>query len=393
MAMAITGTVGMVASPHIKQYWKIPITRNLASTQETPSVEGSVQAIDSGIETSISSSTTHESSTAETVKERTNILNSTNSNIEQGGGELDYDQGQAQDQASITSTSTDKYLERMHRFIAENAEELENFANTHKEEFEEVQGKLNEEVHAGRFDYENYQQQFRDLVDDHAIAKYTEAMQAFVGNHTESIEAFVAQNKEAVLEVMSAVGEAIRDGNIPDGQFDLGLLLGSSAAAVQTPTTSSTNASTSISDIDRATPSGSYTNSSMGRLRTMVEDFMRDFGVSQYRKEMHEFITTHMPEIAAFVMANRDAIASVWDKIQDRVNKGEFDFKNYQQQIADLTMNYAVDRTEDTIARKFYRKHSSESKPNKIPPLSSPYGSGATSAFSDYLGSLGFRWE
>jgi hypothetical protein len=31
---------------------------------------------------------------------------------------------------------------------------------------------------------------------------------------------------------------------------------------------------------------------------------------------MHEFITTHMPEIAAFVMANRDAIASVWDKIQ-----------------------------------------------------------------------------
>jgi hypothetical protein len=127
----------------------------------------------------------------------------------------------------------------MHRFIAENAEELENFANTHKEEFEvrilpqngygmeknsyhvpfgsnqvcfslnyvvvcyppfhaglrnqEVQDKLNEEVHAGRFDYENYQQQFRDLVDDHAIAKYTEAMQAFVGNHTESIEAFVAQ--------------------------------------------------------------------------------------------------------------------------------------------------------------------------------------------------------
>merc|ERR1711966_279952 len=132
--------------------------------------------------------------------------------------------------------------------------EIEAFTSKHKAAIDEAQNDIAKAIKSGDFDFENYQQQLKDIVDKHDLAAYKqkineavasgqfdfthykEQLQAFVNEydlqkyqkdmdqymetHKDQIESFVAANKQAVEDVSGDISDLVKTGSFDFKNFE-----------------------------------------------------------------------------------------------------------------------------------------------------------------------------
>jgi hypothetical protein len=140
---------------------------------------------------------------------------------------------------------------------------------------------------------------------------YKDTFKKFMDKHKQAIDDFIKENESAVSDVKDRIATEIKTGN-----FDF------------------------------------------EHYQDVIQEYVDEFDMNNYKKDMDSFVATHQEAIQKFVDDNKDAVNDVADQITDRINSGSFDFVNYKQEIQDLVSEYdlnnlAQDSAVDKLASSF----------------------------------------
>jgi hypothetical protein len=185
------------------------------------------------------------------------------------------------------------YKQKLTAFMGSHKTEIEAFTSEHKTAIDEAKDDIATAIKSGDFDFENYQQQLKDIVDKHDLATYKQQFEAYIESHKAEIKQFVDENKGILQDVEEKINEAVAS-----GQFDLTLY------------------------------------------KEQLQAFVNQYDLQKYQKDMDQFMQTHKDEIESFVAANKQAVGDVSGDISDLIKTGSFDFSNFEQTIQDLVTRY-----------------------------------------------------
>jgi len=195
--------------------------------------------------------------------------------------------------ASPTDTTMGEYKQKLAAFMGSHKAEIEAFTSKHKAAIGEAQDDIAKAIKSGDFNFENYQQQLKDIVDKHDLAAYKQQFEAYMESHKAEIKQFVDENKGILQDVEDKINEAVAS-----GQFD-------------------------------------FTH-----YKEQLQAFVNQYDLQKYQKDMDQFIETHKDQIESFVAANKQAVEDVSGDISDLIKTGSFDFSNFEQTIQDLVTRY-----------------------------------------------------
>jgi len=185
------------------------------------------------------------------------------------------------------------YKQKMDAFMKSHKAEIDAFVSEHKEAIDEAKADIAKAIENKDFDFENYQDQLKQIVDKHDLAAYKAQFEKYVEGHKAEIKQFVSENKDMLKDVEDKIKVAVAS-----GQFD-------------------------------------FTH-----YQQQLQAFINQYDLQKYQKEMDSFVTEHKAAIEKFVAANKQAVEDVQKDIADLVKTGSFDFKNFESQIQDLVTKY-----------------------------------------------------
>ena len=189
--------------------------------------------------------------------------------------------------------NTDEYKQKLTAFMGSHKAEIEAFTSKHKAAIDEAQNDIAKAIKSGDFDFENYQQQLKDIVDQHDLAAYKQKFESYMESHKAEIKQFADENKGILQDIEEKNNEAVAS-----GQFD-------------------------------------FTH-----YKEQLQAFVNEYDLQKYQKDMDQYMETHKDQIESFVAANKQAVEDVSGDISDLVKTGSFDFKNFEQTIQDLVTKY-----------------------------------------------------
>jgi flagellar motility protein MotE (MotC chaperone) len=188
---------------------------------------------------------------------------------------------------------TDKYKLDMDSYFSSHQAEIEKFIAENKDAVADIQPEIEDAIKDEIFDFSHYKEQLQKLVDEHDMKDYKEKFKSFTEKHKQAIEDFIKENESAISDVKDRIATEIDNGN-----FDF------------------------------------------EHYQDVIQEYVDEFDMNKYKKDLDSFVTTHQQEIQKFVDDNKDAVNDVADQITKRVNSGSFDFVNYKQEIQELVNEY-----------------------------------------------------
>jgi hypothetical protein len=187
----------------------------------------------------------------------------------------------------------DKYKLDMDSYLSAHQAEIEKFVADNKDVVADIQPEIESAIKDETFDFAHYKEQLQELVNEHDMKDYKDKFKTFMDKHKQAINDFIKENESAVSDVKDRIATEIKTGN-----FDF------------------------------------------EHYQDVIQEYVDEFDMSKYKKDMDSFVSTHQEAIQKFLDDNKDAVDDVVDQITDRVNSGSFDFVNYKQEIQDLVNEY-----------------------------------------------------
>merc|ERR1712153_283563 len=180
---------------------------------------------------------------------------------------------------SNTDAAMDEYKQKMTAFMESHKAEIVAFVSKHKAAIDEAKDDITKAIKTGDFDFANYQEQLKDIVDKHDLAAYKQK--------------FDDENKDILKDVEEKIKDAVAS-----GQFD-------------------------------------FTH-----YKGQLQAFVNDYDLTKYQTGMDVFMEAHKDQIESFVSANKQAVEDVAGDISDLIKTGSFDYENFEQTIQDLVTKH-----------------------------------------------------
>jgi CRISPR/Cas system-associated exonuclease Cas4 (RecB family) len=207
--------------------------------------------------------------------------------------------------------ASDKYKLGMDTYLSAHRAEIEKFIADNKDAVADIQPEIENAIKDETFDFAHYKEQLQELVNEHDMKDYKDKFEEFTYKHKQAINDFIKENESAVSDVKDRITTEIKTGN-----FDF------------------------------------------KHYQDVIQEYVDEFDMNKYKKDMDNFVSTHQKAIQKFVDDNKDAVNDVADQITELINSGSFDFVNYKQEIQDLVSEYdfnnlAQNGAADKLASKF----------------------------------------
>jgi len=192
---------------------------------------------------------------------------------------------------------------QMQKFLDDHMGEIKKFVAEHKDAIDSAKAEIEASLKTGQFDFTHYQKQLQQLVEQHDMEQYRIKLNEFTRSHQAEIQKFLSEHKEAIDDVQDRIQAAIGS-----GQFDF------------------------------------------SHYKQQLAQYVTEHDLGQYQQEIMQFMEEHKAQIEEFVAAHKEAIQEVQDDIAELVGSGMFDFRHYQQQIADLVQ-------QNTLKKQQYQQY------------------------------------
>jgi len=194
---------------------------------------------------------------------------------------------------SNTDAAMDAYKQKMTAFMESHKAEIVAFVSKHKAAIDEAKDDIAKAIKTGDFDFANYQEQLKDIVDKHDLAAYKQKFDDYMASHKAEVKKFLDENKDILKDVEEKIKDAVAS-----GQFD-------------------------------------FTH-----YKGQLQAFVNDYDLTKYQTGMDVFMEAHKDQIESFVGANKQAVEDVAGDISDLIKTGSFDYKNFEQTIQDLVTKH-----------------------------------------------------